>query len=694
MRSKTPIGPMWRSKFEVVEAQDDIRPQPPAWYGKDFDDSDWETVELPEWRYTLSQHGKRESKSCIIWYRTNFSASPSRDGQRIFLVFEGVDWEAQVWLNGKRLGTHRTYYEPFRFDVTDLLEENNTLAVRILDGPRFGEPIAYWSLFPLVPAEQMRYVPDRAKSVIGHRNGDLHVGNGFGIHRDVYLETTADPCISAVFARGNPAQGEAHIQVETDATAAKRVTLGVEIMPENFSGPSYCTKEILEVPKGAEAKTLVVKMPAAKVWSPQTPYLYRCRTTLKQDGQIVDSRDVLFGNRSFAIVSEKHPRQGLQAGTLLLNDKPIFLRGTNINGFNALVYWGRREQLIDVMLMLKAGGFNAVRSCQHVCYPEVRELMDRLGIMSEQDQGGCRGEKRDASLQQLQYCGRALARECYNNPGVVLLSFANETDFDPSKIVEAVLKVDPQRIITPISGNPHGGDVYPHKGRSAYSLSNDLWANVVGNCHPYRGWYSYPGQIWKISKRLEPDRMVLLGEYGGEALDAYERWPAITRRTSDLRLPPMPIRSGVKCRCKKLIVSRSLVSVAVVRKTWPNMSRPARRTKPTFSRRSAAHGGFHRGEFAAISSSTSSTSCPPIGPNRSSATTCVPKKAITPWPRSTSRSSPCWKSSTGAKPWTFGWQMIRMILSTIVASNGPSITREKHWPPVQLRPKCRPRMRN
>ncbi|MBN2296033.1 MAG: beta galactosidase jelly roll domain-containing protein [Pirellulales bacterium] len=519
-RSKDLIGPLWRMKFEVEEAMNDVRPQPPAWFGKDFDDSDWQQVELPEWRYT--QGKPREPKSCIVWYRTKFPALPAKPGRRIFLVFDGVDWEAQVWLNSKFLGTHRTYYEPFRFDVTDLLEENNTLAVRILDGPNYGEPIAYWSVFPLVPAKQMRYAPDRLKSVIDHRNGDLHVGNGFGIHRDVYLETTSDPCISAVFARGNPEHREARIKVETDAVSSKDITLGVELIPENFQGKSYSVEQTYKVPKGNGAKTISLSIPNAKVWTPTTPFLYRCRVTLNQDGKIIDSQDVLFGNRSFAIVSEKHPRKGLQAGTLLLNGKPVFLRGSNINGFNALAYWGENDRLIDILLMLKAAGFNSVRSCQHVCFPEVLELMDRLGVMSEQDQGGCRGKKRDAALKQLNYCGKALARTCYNHPGVVLLSFANETNFDPTDVIREVLKVDPDRIITPISGNPHGGDAYPHKGKSTYKFSDDLWANVVGNFHPYRGWYAHTGQIWKISKRLHPDRMVLVGEFGGEALDGYE----------------------------------------------------------------------------------------------------------------------------------------------------------------------------
>ena len=60
--------------------------------------------------------------------------------------------------------------------MTDVLEKKNSLAVRVLDGPKFGEPAAYWSLFPIPKAEEKRYVRDKSKSLQGLRNGDHHIG--------------------------------------------------------------------------------------------------------------------------------------------------------------------------------------------------------------------------------------------------------------------------------------------------------------------------------------------------------------------------------------------------------------------------------------------------------------------------------------------------------------------------------------
>ncbi|HBO44168.1 MAG TPA: hypothetical protein DD670_09595 [Planctomycetaceae bacterium] len=531
-RPRQPIGPTWRMKYEVRNTTNSNRPEPPAWHEKDFDDSSWDKVDLPEWRYETL--GGRRGASSIVWYRTRFTAErPAEKGRRVFLVFEGVDWEAHVWLNGKYLGHHLAYYEPFRFDVTDLLEEENTLAVRIFDGQRYGEPVAFWSLFPLPPAEEQRYVPDQAKSVIGHQKDDVLVGTGYGIHREVYLETTGEASIEAVFARGYPERGEAVIKVEIDAASSQQVVLEVKVVPDNFEGSSYAIQSPVTIAPGVGVREVVLKMPKAKTWSPEMPHLYRCQVRLTRDGQVIDRKDALFGNRSFALVSKANPKPGCQEGTLLLNGEPIFLRGTNINGFNALGYWGETDKLVDVLLMLKAAGFNSVRSCQHVCYPEVRELMDRLGIMSEQDQGGGRAIYEDGkplprtdSLAQLPMTGTALARVCYNNPGVVLLSFLNETWFTreesdtAAKIVAAVLAIDPDRIITPISGHPHGSFTKPNEGTSGYDLPDDFWGNVIDNIHDYRGWYG--GNLWELLRPFSPGRMVIVGEYGPEALDGYE----------------------------------------------------------------------------------------------------------------------------------------------------------------------------
>ena len=127
---------------------------------------------------------------------------------------------------------------------------------------------------------------------------------------------------------------------------------------------------------------------------------------------------------------------------------------------------------------------------------------------------------------------------CYNNPGVVLLSFGSETYFDPLPTIDAALAVDPERIIVPISG-------YEYPKRTEVTIPDPnipeaLWANVVHDFHAYYGWYANGGELWMLSKTYKPCRLVTVGEYGAEALDSYEtmmnypaHWPKTPAADAD-----------------------------------------------------------------------------------------------------------------------------------------------------------------
>lgn len=647
-RPRTALPAEWKFAYEAkATPKTEGIPPAPEWHGVNFDDSGWEETTVPEWRYRtregddtarnpdkLDQWKNSETTAdTICWYRTTFRAPPPETGKRQWLCFDGVEWEAQVWLNGELLGTHRVYYEPFRFEVTGKLKEANTLAVRVISGRSYGQPMTYWGLFPDIRAATQRYTPDRAQSIQGNLPIGYHSGCGFGIFRDVYVEQTGPVRIDAIFARNDLSDGKARVKVELDGTPGR---IEVEVIPENFTGRSY--KAAVGTPN------IEIPMPEAWKWSPETPNLYRCRVTVPGS----DVKDVLFGCRSFSIVHRKEdpaaapvytfppakarwlrilgrasdrsdwnsiwefdcpalvrdpgkvtaskpnkeypPKlaldgqadtrwalQGrgewiqfpldesvsfdqvkiawfeaesrnwdfdllisqdgtewtklnyhrkdsaaakvLPSGMLLLNGKPCYLRGTNLSGgLNAYSYWGQTRELLNALLLLKAANFNAVRCCQHVEFPEVREWMDRVGMMSEQDQGGGYRGSIDTGIRREQHIhtGTVLARETYNNPGVVLLTFGNEHEFPTEPIVRAGLAVDPQRVFKPISGRIS----HSHK---AWDLPEELRANAIDDSHPYSGWYgSNVPQTWSNLQIYPPRRLITIGEYGAEALDAYE----------------------------------------------------------------------------------------------------------------------------------------------------------------------------
>ena len=110
---------VWKFTYEAKKSpkQEGIPPAP-AWHGVAFDDSKWETTTVPEWRYRTREADDtaRDPKDVavwkaggttadtICWYRTTFRAGQPTAGKRQWLCFDGVEWEAQVYLNGEWLG--------------------------------------------------------------------------------------------------------------------------------------------------------------------------------------------------------------------------------------------------------------------------------------------------------------------------------------------------------------------------------------------------------------------------------------------------------------------------------------------------------------------------------------------------------------------------------------------------------------
>jgi len=561
VRSRTDLSGRWRWKFEVEDFVQDQRPPAPDWYRSDFDDSDWQQTTVPEWRYGRGEpsHTTPDPKahypdSHIIWYRTKFNAVPPPPHRRAFLVFMGATWEAEVWLNGEFLGSHTAFWEPFRFDVTRILQPVNTLAVRLLSGAKLGEPVSGWSILSYALAEETRHERDASRSVVGQhlpfafKNSCF--GSGIGIHREVLLETTGDVFVNRLFVRADPETCEARVRVESDSADAetRKCNIEIEILPENFEGAEYRTSRTVEVPPGRAEHALKVPMPGAKSWQPDDPCMYRCRVRLRDNegvsGSVIDARDTLFGVRSFRLLLDRDRHPELSVGTFLLNGKPVYIRGTDISpALNTMWYWHQDEKLLNTLLIIKAGGFNAIRPCEFIEFNEVCELQDRLGIMSEQDlvgagdgyvppESGGAGNK-CVSLKTLAELGVRLTRVFYNHPGVVLMTTGGiETGFDPLIIVEAVLAADPERIIKPISGNMRDwATAYDCPPPDYPSLSPKHWENVVNDFHCYNGWYRRPMvPVSDLCRVYPPGRMVTVSEFGAEALDSYEtmqRYPAL-----------------------------------------------------------------------------------------------------------------------------------------------------------------------
>ena len=374
-----------------------------------FDDSAWRTVDLPhDWAVELPfmtnkeyfaqtpwrvmDHGYKPvgpmfPETSIGWYRKSFAVPKTDDGRRISLVFDGSFRDTEVWLNGYRIGRHEGGYTGFRFDITDYLNygTQNVLAVRV-DATKF---------------EGWFY-------------------EGAGLYRHVWLEKTGPLCVAP--------HG---LKVVADATIGK-VQGWVTIANSGESAPASLKARTLIF--DADGQTVAdqsgavvigenrlpdLSIPSPKLWSCDTPYLYRYVVELQINGATVDRVESTFGVRSM--------RFDPQAG-FLLNGKRVQIKGACNHQDHAGVGVAVPDALLEWrLLQMKKWGFNAYRTSHNCPASELLDLCDKLGILVL-DENRLIGSSPD-NLRDLRF----LVERDRNHPCVIAWSLGNEETVQESR---------------------------------------------------------------------------------------------------------------------------------------------------------------------------------------------------------------------------------------------------------------------
>ncbi len=321
-----------------------------------FSDASWRTVNLP---HDWSIEGKPDPKSPSAggegyfpggtgWYRKTFVAPASWSGKRVSVEFDGVYMDATAYLNGEKLGTHPYGYTGFRYDLTPYLKlsAENVLAVRVDNSE---QPNSRWYSGSGIYRHVRLVVTD-----------PVHVA-----HWGVFVatpEATPEKARVAVRTRvSNESKAQAAVVVQTVLTGPNGATVG-----QTQSPAGVAVGEQAEV-----AQEISVANPA--LWSPQTPALYRAVTRITISGKVVDETVTPFGVRSIAWSVEKG---------FLLNGKPIKLAGGSVHHDNgplgAAAFDRAEERRVE---LLKAAGFNAVRTAHNPPSPAFLDACDRLGLL-------------------------------------------------------------------------------------------------------------------------------------------------------------------------------------------------------------------------------------------------------------------------------------------------------------------------
>jgi hypothetical protein len=290
-----------------------------------------------------------------LWYRRTFTVPTSwhvGSGQRLLVNFGAVDYDATVYVNGEEVATHRGGYTHFTADVTDALRPTGAqeLVVGVTDlGDRTWQPVG-----------KQRNVPDR---------GILYTGAS-GIWQTVWME---------------PVSAEGHVRALHTSTDIDASTLTVDVdAPPGLTVAAVVLSGGTAVGSatGEPGRPLVVRVPHARLWSPDDPYLYRLRVTLRRHGHVVDSVGSSFGMREIGTARDRDGRL-----RITLNHRTTFLLGTLDQGYwpDGIYTAPTDEAMRSDLERTKALGFNTVRKHMKVEPDRWYADADRLGLLVWQD---------------------------------------------------------------------------------------------------------------------------------------------------------------------------------------------------------------------------------------------------------------------------------------------------------------------
>jgi hypothetical protein len=408
----------------------------------DFNDRAWPAVALPHTWSTFET--TRELHPFIKaaserddpywwrgwgWYRKHLSISPQHRGRRVFLEFDGVQKHSRVYMNGVPVGEHKGGYTSFSVDVTDAVRfgSDNVIAVAVSNRR-----------------------DDLAGGIPPMTAGNFNVYGG--IYRDVRLvvkDALHFPFQGAADHEGgvwvttpevSAATGTVRVRswIRNDHRTAQRATLATEIRDPNGAVVATLREERTIAP-GAVAAFDQTTGPLSnpRLWSPQTPDLYRVTSSIVRNGAVLERIENPLGFRWF--------QWDRASNRLILNDKPIVIAGTNRHQDypwlgDAIPKRLHERELREIRRDL---GHNFIRAAHYPNDPLVYDMTDRLGLITVEEVPNIKSIDFGEEVQRDNVA--EMIRRDRNHPSIMFWSVGNETD-DP---VDSCLakRLDPDRLI-------------------------------------------------------------------------------------------------------------------------------------------------------------------------------------------------------------------------------------------------------
>ncbi len=317
---------------------------------RQFDDTSWEHIGLPH-SFSIPYFLSRDFYVGYGWYRKFLKLNSDDLKGKLFLEFDGVFQETEVFVNGKKVGNHIGGYTGFSIDITSAVQiGDNLLAVRVNN---------IWK-------------PD-----VAPRAGE-HVFSG-GIYRNVRLVKTGNTHIAwygtfvttPEIEQENGKNGKVKIETEicNDSNHSIEYTLQTRIV--NAEGKEMTrveSKELLAARSRQILKQQTKPIQKPVLWTPQSPYLYKAISLLYKDGKLIDHTEPPFGFRWFEWTADKG---------FFLNGERLVIRGANVHQDQA--GWGdavTESAMYRDVKMIKEAGFNFIRGSHYPHSPAFSRACD------------------------------------------------------------------------------------------------------------------------------------------------------------------------------------------------------------------------------------------------------------------------------------------------------------------------------
>ena len=453
---------------------------------------------------SLSGVGARVGQEKELWYHRTFTVPASWKNKKVILHFGAVDWLADVWINDIKVGKHQGGYTPFQFDITPFLNKDSSqkLVVRVWD-----------------PSD--RGFQPRGKQV--ERPQSIWYTPVTGIWQTGWLEPVEQAFITHLKTVPDIDGGSVSILASTEGALPSDI-IEVKVLDNG---------KVVGTGRAAAGQEVLVSIPGARLWSPESPFLYDMEVSVLRNGIAADRIKSYFGMRK---ISTHRDANGIVR--MQLNNKDYFHFGPLDQGWwpDGLYTAPSDEALLFDIKKTKDFGFNMIR--KHVKVEPARWYYhcDREGILVWQDMPS--GDRSPQWQQRNYFNGLELTRSakseanfrqewkeimnlCYSNPSVVVWVPFNEAwgQFKTGEIAEWTKDYDPSRLVNSASGGNHYevGDIldihnYPEPRMGLFDSKR---VNVLGE---YGGiGLALQGHLW------EADRNWGYVQYktSGEATQAY-----------------------------------------------------------------------------------------------------------------------------------------------------------------------------